>query len=201
MTGTKKYVAATVVAAALLGLPTVSYAVAQGTTAHDTAPPSAVTLGTVTPAGAASSAKAPTPRIVAPGQRVRLSDGSRIWLSPEGKHWTTPDDPDPQFRSVVDGNIDLGTPGVSLQAQGLEDHYLLSGLYYGGKGTASRVTVHTTTAGAVQGRLLELPGSPGWGVWYAIAALPKGGGEDGPEFHDVVVRDTEGRVYARLGLD
>ncbi|MFD6294859.1 hypothetical protein ACFWFU_08645 [Streptomyces sp. NPDC060235] len=200
MTGIKKYVAAAAVTTALLGLPTVSYAVPQGRTAHDTAP-AAVERGTTgTATRTVPAAKAPTARIVAPGQRVRVSDGSRIWLTQEGKHWTTPDDPDPRFRSVVDGNIDLGTPGVSLQAEGLGGHYLLSGLYYGDTGTASRVTVRTT-AGTVHGRLLELGGSPGWGVWYATVDLPADRGKDGLDFLDVVVRDTEGRIYARLGLN
>ena len=64
-----------------------------------------------------------------------------------------------------------------------------------------RVVGSETTAGTVHGRLLELGGSPGWGVWYATVDLPADRGKDGLDFRAVVVRDTEGRIYARLGLN
>ncbi len=76
--------------------------------------------------------------------------------------------PEGQFRSVTDGNIDRMQPGVSVQAEGTRDRMLLSGLYYGGEGTASYVEI-ATEGGPVRGTLLELPGRPGWGVWYAVA--------------------------------
>ncbi|MGA5415247.1 hypothetical protein [Streptomyces pseudogriseolus] len=133
------------------------------------------------------SAPAPTPRIVAPDERVTAAPGFVLWLTEEGKHWTTPDMPEGQFRSVTDGNIDRMQPGVSVQAEGTRDRMLLSGLYYGGEGTASYVEI-ATEGGPVRGTLLELPGRPGWGVWYAVAGTADWG--------TVTVRDTEGRVYA-----
>lgn len=163
MTRMHKYVAVAALTTLLAGAPTLSYAVSQGETAHTTAQ-----------TAAAAAKKAPTPRIVKPGEHVVAAPGFELWLTAEGKHWTDPDMPDdPQFRSVVDGNIDPTQPGVSLQASGLDGHYYLSGLYYGGKGTASRVEVATST-GKVRGKLIELAGKPGWGVWYAIADLPPG---------------------------
>lgn len=185
MAGIQKYAAVAAVAVALIGAPTVAHAVSQGKTA---------------PVAAGSVAReAASARIVAPGEHVRVPGGAEIWLTQEGKHWTTPENTDPQFRSVVDGNIDPSRPGVSLQVEGAGSQYLLSGLYYGGTGTASRVVLRTT-AGVVHGELLELAGKPGWGVWYATVDLPVDGDTDGLGVSRVVVRDTAGKVYAQLNL-
>jgi hypothetical protein len=189
MTRMHKYVAVAALTTVLAGMPSMSYAVSRGETAH----------GTDTAMAVAAARKAPTPRIVAPGEHVVAAPGFELWLTAEGKHWTDPDMPDdPQFRSVVDGNIDPTRPGVSLQGSGFEGRYYLSGLYYGGKGTASRVEVATST-GKVRGKLIELAGKPGWGVWYAIADLPSG--DNGEDFlREVTVYDTKGRVYSQLPL-
>jgi hypothetical protein len=185
---------AAVAVAALVGAPTVSYAVSQGKTASGTSTQVRAAHTAITRAAAH---KAPSARIVAPGEHVKVP-GGEIWLTEDGKHWTTADNPEPQFRSVVDGNIDLGTPGVTMQAEGTGGHYFLSGLYYGGKGTASRVTVETR-AEAVHGKLLELAGKPGWGVWYATAELPTTDDHGGlDDLGAVTVYDTHGKVYAQL---
>ncbi|MGD1219158.1 hypothetical protein AB9Q10_12055 [Streptomyces krungchingensis] len=201
MTRMQKYLAATAVAVALVGAPTVSYAVSQGKAASGTSTHSAARTERATavrPVAEAAARKAPTARIVAPGEHVAVDGGAEIWLTAEGKHWTTAGDPEPQFRSVVDGNVDLTRPGVSMQAEGdAEGRYFLSGLYYGGKGTASRVTVETK-AGTVHGKLLELAGKPGWGVWYATARTPADGKGDPDFLGNVTVRDTKGRIYAQL---
>ncbi|MFJ8182735.1 hypothetical protein [Streptomyces sp. NPDC096105] len=194
MKRTRKYLAGAAVTAAVAGMTTVSYA-APATAPHDTAgraAHSATADAASTPAAARKHA--PTPRIVAPGERVTGAPGFELWLTPEGKHWTTPDMPEGQFRSVVDGNIDLSSPGVSLQYEGTPERVHLSGLYYGGKGTASAVEVETR-AGTVAGKLIELPGRPGWGVWYATA-VPDDSSWD--FVSEVTVRDTKGRVYASL---
>ncbi|MFF9336651.1 hypothetical protein [Streptomyces albogriseolus] len=135
------------------------------------------------------SAPAPTPRVVAPGERVTAAPGFVLWLTEEGKHWTTPEGPEPQFRSVNSDNIDRDTPGVTVQSESTPTRALLSGLYYGGAGTASVVEVASEN-GPVRGELLELPGRPGWGVWYAVA--------DTDDLGRVTVRDTEGGVYAHF---
>ncbi len=183
------FVAVAALTTLLAGASTSSYAVSRGETAH----------GAGTTVAESAARKAPTPRIVQPGEHVVAAPGFEFWMTAEGKHWLEPDLPDfPQFRSVVDGNIDRSRPGVSLQASAFEGRYYLSGVYYGGKGTASRVEVRTST-GKVHGKLIELPGKPGWGVWYAIADLPTVG--DGQEFlRGVTVHDTKGGVYSRLRL-
>lgn len=208
MTRIQKYVAATAVAVALVGAPAVSYAASQGKAASGThqrgteAKPGVAGAAAAKPAVTEAAAKkAPTARIVAPGEHVEAPGGAEIWLTEEGKYWTTPGNPEPQFRSVVDGNIDLTQPGVSMQSEGVDGHYFLSGLYYGGKGTASTVTVETTS-GTVQGKLLELAGKPGWGVWYATAEVPATDDKGGLDyFENVTVRTTKGTVYAQLKLN
>ncbi|QFR02784.1 hypothetical protein F9278_24805 [Streptomyces phaeolivaceus] len=189
------YVAVAALTTLLAGAPTMSYAVSRGETAHGTGAAAAAAVA----AKAAKATKAPTARIVAPGEHVVAAPGFELWLTAEGKHWTDPDMPDfPQFRSIVDGNVDPSVPGVTLQGSGFEGHYYLSGLYYGGKGTASRVEIATST-GKVHGKLIELAGKPGWGVWYAIADLPSDGGSE-DFLRKVTVLDTKGRVYAQLPL-
>ncbi|MGW0706701.1 hypothetical protein ACWD4G_12195 [Streptomyces sp. NPDC002643] len=191
-TRTHRCVAVAALTTLLAGTPTLSYAVSRGETAH-------ATSAAVAEATAGVGKKAPGPRIVAPGERVVGAPGFELWLTAEGKHWIDPSLPgEEQFRSVVDGNVDLSQPGVTLQAGGDEGVYYLSGLYYGGRGTASRVVVDTAE-GPVRGKLIELAGRPGWGVWYAVAPLPDG--ETGDDFlHKVTVHDTRGRVYAELPL-
>ncbi|MFF6781119.1 hypothetical protein [Streptomyces sp. NPDC012510] len=195
-----KYVAVAALTTLLAGAPTLSYAVSRGETAHGTDRTVATGTGTAAAVTAVPAAKkAPTPQIVRPGEHVVAAPGFELWLTPEGKHWVDPDMPDfPQFRSVVDGNIDPTRPGVGIYASGFEGRYYLSGLYYGGKGTASRVEVSTST-GKVHGKLMELAGKPGWGVWYAVADLPPQ--DNGEDFlRGVTVYDTKGRVYSRLTL-
>ncbi|MFD6294861.1 hypothetical protein ACFWFU_08655 [Streptomyces sp. NPDC060235] len=144
------------------------------------------------------SAPAPTVRTVAPGERVRVAPGIRIWLTQEGKHWSEPDLPD-QFRSAVDGNLDLTRPGLSLQSSGQDDgRVFYSGIFYG-PGTPSRVEM-TTDAGPVAAVGLTLPGRPGWGVWYALTERPASAdGQDDPAdiVPKVTVYDAKGRVIAK----
>ncbi|MFE2533247.1 hypothetical protein [Streptomyces sp. NPDC059371] len=197
MTGTKRYVAVAVAAAALITASTAAYGVPTAKPAPAAARPA---HGSVLSAHAPAlpARTAPTARIVAPDEHVTEPGGAEFWLTPEGKHWTTLDNPDPQFTNVVNGNIDLHTPGVSAFVEGTaQGHVTLSGVYYGGTGTASRVTVRTT-AGTLHAKPLELAGNPGWGVWYVSTDLPAA--DENYAVRHVVVRDTTGGVYSRLDL-
>lgn len=106
-------------------------------------------------------------RVVAPGERVRVASGVKIWLTEDGGHWTSPRNAAPRFRGAGAARTDLGTPGVTVQEEGAGDYgYFVSGVYRG-RGDAARVRIETAV-GDVDGTALTLAGSPHWGVWYAL---------------------------------
>lgn len=145
---------------------------------------------TVSPAAAAPAAKPTSPvRVVASGERVDAGGGFTLWLTAEGKHWLSPDGTE-NFRSVVDGNIDLSRPGVSHQSEGDPTETFHSGLFYGTK-RAGQVVLTDADGRETSATLLELPGRPGWGVWYAHRA----GSADGV---GVALYDRNGRLLAEL---
>ncbi|MFB7517456.1 hypothetical protein [Streptomyces sp. NPDC056144] len=169
-----------------------------GVAAVVTAGPGAGRPTSVPPAAvdsvAPTSRPAPTPppvRTVAPGERVDAGRGWTVWLTPEGKHWSGPEG-DEDFRSVTDGNIgDFGNiataePGVTVQSPGGPAGAFRSGIYHGTR-DAGRVELTAPGLRTVTATLLELPGRPGWGVWYA---------HTGPEAYKkeltVTVYDREG---------
>ncbi|WP_329280143.1 hypothetical protein [Streptomyces sp. NBC_00691] len=107
----------------------------------------------------------PTPvKVVASGERVAAGKGWKVWLTAEGKHWAGPDGFE-NVRSVTDGNIDLNAPGVSHQSEGDPKGAFHSGLYYGTR-AAGRVELTNAKGRKAVATLVELPGNPGWGVWY-----------------------------------
>ncbi|MEV6329674.1 hypothetical protein [Streptomyces sp. NPDC051909] len=119
-----------------------------------------------TPAPLAPAAPLPPPvRMVRPGERVAAGKGWTVWLTAEGKHWSGPDGY-ANTRSVTDGNIALSEPGISYQREGGREGVLHSGLYYGTR-SAGRVELRDPDGRTILATLLELPGRPGWGVWYA----------------------------------
>ncbi|CAL9301781.1 hypothetical protein [Streptomyces sp. NPDC095602] len=137
-------------------------------------PPSPVHTPTTAPRPSASAVSNPVgaPRIVEPGERVDAGGGWTVWLTAAGKHWKGPDGYE-NVRSVTDGNIDLAAPGISHQSEGDAKRTFHSGLYYGTK-TAARLDITDDKGTRTTATLLELPGRPGWGVWYATT--PPGGG-------------------------
>ncbi|MDX3238003.1 hypothetical protein PV392_20420 [Streptomyces sp. ME03-5709C] len=191
MTRMKKYVAAAVAAAALLGVPTVAHALTPAQTA-----------GPAAQAGASAdrhASKTTSARIVRPGEHVHAAPGVELWLTRDGKHWTTPDMPEGQFRSVVDGNIDRDEPNVSMQAETVGDGFFLSGVYVAPE-TAAKVEV-VTDDGTVTGTVVRLPGHPGWGAWYATAPAPRPlPAPVGRYFHSVTVFDAADRPLATLTM-
>ncbi|MFF4243542.1 hypothetical protein ACFYY2_03600 [Streptomyces sp. NPDC001822] len=159
MTRTKKCVAAVAItAAAMAAVPAVAQAVAPVRVAAEA-------QGRQAEAPAREDAPV---RVVAPGEHVRAGAGVEIWLTKEGKHWSTPET-DHQFRSVVDGNLDLQHPSVGLSTEILGDRYFLSGVYVARQGSV-RVTVDTSD-GTVDASVVRLSGRPGWGVWYVDVPL------------------------------
>ncbi|WNZ10075.1 hypothetical protein [Streptomyces sp. 11x1] len=118
-----------VAVAALTTLPagasTTSYAASRGEAAHGVGTAAAEAEAAAT----AAARKAPTPRILQPGEHLVVAPGFEFWITEED----------------------------------------------------------------------ELPGMPGWGVWYAISDLPTV--DAGREFlRGVTVLDTKGGVYSQLHL-
>ncbi|MFI6543072.1 sigma factor-like helix-turn-helix DNA-binding protein [Streptomyces prunicolor] len=155
--------------------------------------------------GASDVAQSPT-RIVASGERVDAVTGVQVWLTTDGKHWSTPERPN-QFRGLTgdsdsDRKEERLKPGVSTQLDPMKSGYFLSGLYRGLSADPARVEV-TVDDRRITGTVLTLAGSPGWGVWYARTPLTPeelksssvGGGPT------VTVYDAAGKVVARGGAD
>ncbi|MFF6885544.1 hypothetical protein ACFY9F_20510 [Streptomyces sp. NPDC012421] len=143
------------------------------------APSTPATTTATTAATAAPSSHSSAVRTVRSGERVDAGGGYTVWLTRQGKHWTGPDGFE-QFRSVVDGNLDLTRPALSHQGEGT----FHSGIY-GGPVRPGRVEVTDSEGRVTRATLLQLPGRPDWGVWYAHTA---------PTGHDVSVS-----FYARNG--
>ncbi|MFD0367139.1 hypothetical protein [Streptomyces sp. NPDC127114] len=165
-----------------------------------TAPPASLAPSARTPAAVAPSrADAPEVtevRVVRSGERVDAGRGWTVWLTAEGKHWTGPDGYE-NSRSVTDGNIDTAQPGVSYQKEGDAKGAFHSGLYYGTR-SVGRVELREADGRTVLARLLELPGRPGWGVWYVYTPVATGSGEQDPGTADLYLYDRSGRRLAGL---
>ncbi|MEU3449400.1 hypothetical protein AB0H29_19625 [Streptomyces thermolilacinus] len=214
MTRTKKYAAAAAVAAVLVGVPTGAYA----THATETTPAAHTALQPPQPPLSPQQARqlqapqprahqaqwtdqahqarqtrpaAPSVRVVQPGERIDAGDGWTLWLTREGKHWAGPDGYE-NFRSVVDGNIDLSRPGVSHQSEGDATGVFHSGVYYGTK-RAARVELVAADGTRTPAALVELPGKPGWGAWYVSTPPATDPGGLG-----VALYDRAGRLIAEL---
>ncbi|MFF7180222.1 hypothetical protein [Streptomyces sp. NPDC008121] len=127
--------------------------------------------------------------VVRPGERVDAGEGWTVWLTREGKYWAGEDGFE-NFRSVVDGNIDLSRPGVSHQSEGDANGVFHSGIFYGTH-RAGRVQLTDADGRKTVATLLSLPGRPGWGVWYAHTAPADGSPA-------VALYDRGGRLLADL---
>ncbi|GHH90343.1 sigma factor-like helix-turn-helix DNA-binding protein [Streptomyces capillispiralis] len=139
-------------------------------------PPAVLAAGPLTGGGATGASEVPDRpepgpmRIVAPGERVSAAAGVEIWLTPDGRHWSTPQAPN-RFHAVDDGNLDRTRAGVSVQGERLDDGtYFQTGVYHGLDGDPARVEVRVGGR-TVTANVLTLAGSPGWGVWYTTTPL------------------------------
>ncbi|OKJ49586.1 hypothetical protein AMK27_36055 [Streptomyces sp. CB02009] len=140
-----------------------------------------------------------TARVVMPGERVSAGPGVELWLTKQGKHWSTPQ-AGTQFRSVRDGST--ANPGLGVQQEGVNGRLLLSGTFRG-KGTPARVEVRTRDK-VIQGTVVTLAGEPGWGAWYADGGTgktetltPSHPQPDG-FYESITVYDTTGKIIAQL---
>ncbi|MFG3347394.1 hypothetical protein ACGF1Z_20260 [Streptomyces sp. NPDC048018] len=191
----KKYLwAAAVVVAVCTAAAAPAVAAPERAAARTASGPSAhrasTAAGTVAVPARSAAATAPSVRAVAPGERVDAGRGWTVWLTEEGRYWSGPDG-DENFRSVVDGNVDLSRPGVSHQSEGDAAGVFHSGLYYGTR-KAGKVVLTGTDGRQTPAILLALPGRPGWGVWYAHT------GPEGRGGAAVALYDRNGRLLAEL---
>ncbi|MFF1280034.1 sigma factor-like helix-turn-helix DNA-binding protein [Streptomyces sp. NPDC058299] len=134
-------------------------------------------------------------RIVAPGERVTVGPGVRVWLTADGAHWSVDRRPPGD-----DDDRPLDQPGVSARVDSVSGGFLLSGLFHGLSDEPDRVEVSTGT-GRTTAKVLVLAGSPGWGLWYTSPPLTERNVrmllDSGAHERIVTVYDASGEVAAR----
>lgn len=128
-------------------------------------------------------------RVVMAGERVAATPGVELWLTKDGKHWSTPKRSN-QFHPAGKGKSSTLT--VQSDPASGERHFL-SGVY---RGTREPSRIELTTAdGKFTARVLTLPGTPGWSVWYVDTQLPA----DKAPLDEVTVKayDPKGKLLAQ----
>jgi len=130
-------------------------------------------------------------RVVTAGERVSAAPGVELWLTKEGKHWSTPKGPN-QFRPADKGS----DATITLESDPASGTRLFHSGVLQGSREASRVEL-TTPDGTFTARVLTLAGSPGWSVWYAETQLQDGKGQ----LSEITVKayDSAGKLLAQTG--
>ncbi|MGW3935714.1 sigma factor-like helix-turn-helix DNA-binding protein [Streptomyces phaeochromogenes] len=133
-------------------------------------------------------------RVVTAGERVSAAPGAEVWLTKEGKHWSTPKGPN-QFRPAGKGSKGSGA-AITLESEPASGTRLFHSGVLRGSREASRVEL-TTPDGTFTARVLTLAGSPGWSVWYAETRLQDGEGQ----LSGITVKayDSAGKLLAQTG--
>ncbi|MFI6277402.1 sigma factor-like helix-turn-helix DNA-binding protein [Streptomyces sp. NPDC050988] len=135
-------------------------------------------------------------RVVTAGERVAAAPGVELWLTKDGKHWSTPKGPN-QFRPTEKGSratITLDSDPVSGTRR------FHSGVLQDSR-EPSRVQL-TTPDGTFTARILTLAGDPGWSVWYADTQLPDTQLPDSKRrLSEITVKayDSAGKLLAQTG--
>ncbi|WP_236242757.1 hypothetical protein [Streptomyces sp. CC228A] len=140
-----------------------------------------------------SARPAAPPTAVSPGERVDAGKGWTLWLTEDGKH-TSGTDGEEDFRPIGTGNLDTSVPGVTHQSVTGTQGGFHSGLFYGTR-NAARLELTDGRGTRIPGTLVELPGRPGWGGWYAHTPPAEDGGHPG---YAVTLYDTQGNAVATL---
>ncbi|MFG2346190.1 sigma factor-like helix-turn-helix DNA-binding protein [Streptomyces phaeochromogenes] len=133
-------------------------------------------------------------RVVTAGERVSAAPGAEVWLTKDGKHWSTPKGPN-QFRPAGEGSKGSGA-AITLESEPASGTRLFHSGVLQGSREASRVEL-TTPDGTFTARVLTLAGSPGWSVWYADTRLQDGKGQ----LSEITVKayDSAGKLLAQTG--
>jgi hypothetical protein len=200
MARTKKYLVAASAVVALAGMTTAAHALSPAGSSTVAAGAHASAAGHVTTAAHAAASR--PARVVASGERVRVAPQVELWLTKEGKYWSSPV-AGTEFRSVTDGNIDRSRLSVTAQVEQTGGSSYLSGVYTGTDRAAG--VVITTDSGTIQGTVVRLAGRPGWGAWYATSTKSlttlSHGGRRTNHVRSVTVHDASGRTLATLDPD
>ncbi|MGW2283910.1 sigma factor-like helix-turn-helix DNA-binding protein [Streptomyces phaeochromogenes] len=157
-------------------------------------------LGAVRGTGSDGDSGATTPvartavRVVTAGERVSAGPGAEVWLTKDGKHWSTPKGPN-QFRPAGKGSKGSGA-AITLESEPASGTRLFHSGVLQGSREASRVEL-TTPDGTFTARILTLAGSPGWCVWYADTRLQDGKGR--LSGISVKAYDSAGKLLAQTG--
>lgn len=130
-------------------------------------------------------------RVVTAGERVSAGPGVEVWLTKDGKHWSTPKGQS-RFRPTGEGS----GAGITLESEpGSGTRVFHSGVLQGSR-EPSRIEL-TTPVGRFTARILTLAGSPGWSVWYADTQLTDGK----RQLSEITVKayDSAGKLLAQTG--
>ncbi|MGX1912571.1 sigma factor-like helix-turn-helix DNA-binding protein [Streptomyces phaeochromogenes] len=133
-------------------------------------------------------------RVVTAGERVSAAPGAEVWLTKDGKHWSTPKGPN-QFRPVDKGSKG-SSAAITLESEPSSGTRLFHSGVLQSVREPSRVQL-TTPDGTFTARILTLAGSPGWSVWYADTQL-----QDGKSLlSEITVKayDSAGKLLAQTG--
>ncbi|WP_143204904.1 hypothetical protein [Streptomyces sp. CB02009] len=204
MTRLKKYALAASVVAALAGVPTAAFAFPSSSspspvTERPTEVDQQPTEVDQQPTDMAGVKAKGAVRMVDPGEQVSAGAGVELWLTKQGKHWSTPEG-GTQFRSVRDGNA--ANPGLGVQQEGVNGRVFLSGTFRG-TGMPGRVEVRTADK-VIQGTVVTLAGEPGWGAWYAdggtgkTETLTPSHPQPDSFYESITVYDTTGKIIAQF---
>ncbi|MFF3404515.1 hypothetical protein ACFYW6_39820 [Streptomyces sp. NPDC002659] len=181
MTRMKKYLVAACAVTVMAGAPTAAFAL--------TSPTAATTHAAKT----ASTVKKGPVRVVAPGEKVTVAPGVKMWLTKDGKQCEQHSfETTPWCQTLVGGKSGANLAGLDSN----EHRAWLSGGYVG-KGSPAGVKVRTLS-GTIQGTVVTLAGNPGWGAWYAQAPITKpapiNDKHPKPFLSNVTVYDTAGKT-------
>ncbi|MCX5233030.1 hypothetical protein [Streptomyces sp. NBC_00233] len=190
MTRIKKYMVAACAVTALAGVPTAAFAFAS---------PAADSSHSAAVKAAVHTAKKSPAAVVAPGEKVVIAAGVKLWLTKDGKVC---------FQSLKSHPICNDAAGrkpgaVPVLLDEDEGQRAIIGGIFTGQGTPARMKAHTLN-GAYDGTVVTLAGTPGWGAWYADAGITKGSPvNDMPPqsfLRSVAVYDTAGKTIAEYAV-
>ncbi|MCP9213193.1 hypothetical protein [Streptomyces cucumeris] len=182
MTRMKKYLVAACAVTVMGGVPTAAFALTS----------SASTATDAVKAGASSMNKGSV-KVVAPGEKITVAPGVKMWLTQNGKQCLQHSFETTPWCQTLAG----AKPGANLAGLDSNDHRgWLSGGYIG-NGVPDHAQIRTLS-GTTHATVVTLAGNPGWGAWYAQARTTSPAPADNKHpkafLRNVTVYDTAGKT-------